>query len=83
MITTTSLETSRPWEEVVSRKKKPPTKTIRVPVEIARMIDACAGAEGMDTPAFVSEVLGPILRERIPKSVESLLGQDHSKRHKS
>lgn len=63
------------------KRPKPPTKTIRVHLDVARMIDTCAAAEGKQAPEWLSELLRPILLERIPKSVDRLV-RDPSRRKK-
>jgi len=57
-------------------RKKPPTKTVRVHLDVAAMIDTCAGAERRPVPEWLSDLLRPLLKERIAKSVAALIGED-------
>lgn len=65
-------------------KKKPPTKTVRVHEDVAQMVDTCSAAEGVSAPEWLSELLRPILRERLPGAVEKLLrmGDEPPKRRR-
>lgn len=59
----------------MSKKPKPPTKTVRVHLDVADMIDTCAAAESKGAPEFLSELLRPLLLERLPKAVDILLSR--------
>jgi len=64
----------------MARTKKPATKTVRVHVDVARLIDTCAGAEGRPAPEWLSELLRPILRDRVPRSVGQLMDGETRKK---
>ena len=64
----------------MARPTKPATKTIRVHVDVARLIETCASAEGLPASDWVSEFLRPLLRDRLPRAVGELMdGQTKKK----
>jgi predicted HicB family RNase H-like nuclease len=58
-----------------NRKKrmKRPTKNVRVSEDVLAMINIAAAAEGQSPPDFLSDLLRPILRQRIPGAVERIV----------
>lgn len=66
----------------MGRKPKPPTKTLRVHVDVEQMAQACAKMDGVPAPEWVSSLLRPILQERLRRSAERLAGDDKPKRRK-
>lgn len=54
----------------VGRKKRPPTRTIRVQVDIPDLVAKAARMHNRDAPEYLSELLRPLLRRELLKAMD-------------
>jgi len=58
-----TLDSPRSMTTPMGRHKKPPTRTVRVEEDVAKMIHKCAVLNDADTPEWLSDFLRPQLQK--------------------
>lgn len=83
MTDTMTAPAARGMERTMPRQKKAPTTTVRVRLRIKHMIDTLAAADQTPAPDWLSDLLDPILTEKIRHLHEKFPEASTSQKKKS